>query len=71
MWSNRLSKIIGTSHEIVCDKDKKIVTVFSKGKAIHTAEFPKLYMAINFYAAIKHVKQINNLESLFLQCLRR
>ena len=71
MWSNRLSKIIGTSHEVVCDKDKKIVTVFSKGKAIYTAEFPKVYMAINFYAAIKHVKQFSELETLYRQCLRR
>lgn len=69
MWKDVISKNVGSSYEIVCDKTKHTVTIYHLGKKKKSYAFPKMYLAVNFYAALKLVKQMKELDTIYLKTL--
>ncbi len=69
MWKDVISKNVGSSYEIVCDKPKHTVTIYHQGKKKKSYEFPKMFLAVNFYAALKLVKQMKELDTIYQKTL--
>ena len=55
-----IRKDVGGNYEIVCDREKFIVTILQKGKEKGVFHFDKMFKAINFYANLKKVKDVKN-----------
>ena len=60
-----IEKSVGTKYTVELDKHIHTVMIVFKGKPKNAFTFDKLYKAINFYAAIKLVKDIDNIYDLY------
>lgn len=60
-----VEKTIGTKYSVEWDKHLHTVTVIYKHKPQTTFTFDKMTKSLNFYAAIKLVKDINRLNELY------
>jgi len=60
-----VEKTIGTKYSVEWDKHLHTVTINFKSKPQNVYTFDKMYKSLNFYAAIKQVKDIKILEELF------
>ena len=60
-----VEKTIGTKYSVEWDKHLHTVTVRYKHKPQTTFTFDKMTKSLNFYAAIKLVKDINRLDELY------
>lgn len=60
-----IEKSIGTKYSVEWDKQNHVVSIYFKGKLKDSYKFDRMYKSLNFYAAIKLVKDIDNLFDLY------
>lgn len=64
MFDIPISKYIGTSYEVICDRKNYTVTIYYRDKKKKSFQFDKLGNTITFYARLKQVKDVKNAEAL-------
>lgn len=69
MWNGIIAKTVGSRYEVECNKSTNTVTIINNGKRKQTYCFSKMYLAINFYAKLKKVKDVKEADSIYLQLL--
>ncbi len=65
MWNGIIAKTVGSRYEVECNKSTNTVTIINNGKQKQVYNFPKMYLAINFYAKLKKVKDIKEADLLY------
>ena len=60
-----VEKAIGTKYNVEWDKQEHVVVIYFKGKRKENFKFDKMSQSLNFYAAIKQVKDMDRLFELY------